>query len=155
MQSDLEGRAAHSAEIQMRAKEQMAAIGITEQLIDDLVERFYAKIKEHETLGAVFNQHIQNRWPEHMTKMKQFWTALAFKTGSYGGKPVQAHFGVQGISSELFPQWLHTFHLTLEDSNISDEAQQWFYSTAERIAKSLTLSLFYNPAFDDPKRQRE
>jgi hemoglobin len=25
--------------------------------------------------------------------------------------------------------------------------------TAERIAKSLTLSLFYNPALDDPQRK--
>jgi hemoglobin len=28
----------------------------------------------------------------------------------------------------------------------------WFMATAERIARSLTLSLFYNPALDDPHR---
>ncbi|MFN7091574.1 MAG: globin, partial [Allorhizobium sp.] len=27
----------------------------------------------------------------------------------------------------------------------------WFMASAERIAKSLVLSLFYNPAFDDPR----
>ena len=28
-------------------------------------------------------------------------------------------------------------------------------ATAERIARSLTLSLFYNPALDDPSRARD
>ena len=152
MQSDLEGRAAHTAETQARAKEKMRMIGVTPESIEELVESFYARIRNHETLGLVFNAHIQNRWPEHMQRMKLFWTALAFKTGSYGGKPVQAHYGIQGITPELFPQWLQAFRQTLQESNFSDEAQEWFYLTAERIAKSLTLSLFYNPAFDDPNR---
>jgi hemoglobin len=152
MQSDLEGRAAHNAEIQARAREQMMAIGVTPESVEDLVESFYARIRNHETLGLVFNSHIQDRWPEHMQRMKQFWNALAFKTGSYGGKPVQAHYGIHGITPELFPQWLQAFRLTLQESNMSEQAQEWFYLTAERIAKSLTLSLFYNPAFDDPNR---
>lgn len=41
--------------------------------------------------------------------MKQFWTAIAFKNGSYGGKPVQAHLGVQGMSAELFLNGSHFF----------------------------------------------
>jgi hemoglobin len=151
MQSDLEGRAANSAAIQQRAAEHMASIGVTPEFIDSLVEAFYLRIQQHETLGEVFDAHIQSRWPEHMARMKLFWNALAFKTGSYSGRPVQAHLNVHGLTPELFPQWLQLFRLTLEDNKASEEAREWFYATAERIAKSLTLSLFYNPALDDPK----
>jgi hemoglobin len=151
MQSDLIGRAANTAEIQRRSKEQMAAIGVTPETVEELVDAFYLRVQRHETLGPVFNAHIQDQWPEHMAQMKLFWIALAFKTGSYGGRPVQAHMRVVGITPDLFPQWLQLFRLTLEERNLSAEACDWFYTTAERIAKSLTLSLFYNPAMDDPR----
>jgi hemoglobin len=154
MQDKIEGRAANSAAIQMRALEQMTSIGITPLLIDQFVEAFYVRVQKHETLGPVFNTHIQDRWPEHLSRMKLFWNALAFKTGSYGGRPVQAHLGVHGIEPELFLQWLQLFRLTLEDLNVTKHAQDWFNSTAERIARSLTLSLFYNPALDDPQRSK-
>jgi hemoglobin len=90
-----------------------------------------------------------------MDKMKRFWSSIAFKNGAYGGKPVQAHVGVQGIAPDLFPEWLTLFSQTLDDIAPTDEAKAWFMATAERIAKSLTLSLFYNPAMDDPARQGE
>ena len=85
--------------------------------------------------------------------MKRFWSAVAFKNGAYGGKPVQAHLGVQNMTPDLFPQWLELFSKTLADIAPGQPAHDWFMATAERIAKSLTLSLFYNPALDDPARK--
>lgn len=155
MSNELSGRAANSAAIQQRAAEHMAAIGVTPELIEALVDTFYARIQSHETLGVVFGNHIEDRWAEHLARMKEFWKALAFKTGNYSGRPVQAHLKVEGITPELFPQWLRLFSSTLEDIEASPEAKEWFYNTAERIAKSLTLSLFYNPALDDPRRSKE
>lgn len=147
---ELTGRAAVSAEIQAKAKAQMARIGITKIFLEQLVDEFYVRIKSHKTLGPVFNDHIGEHWTEHLDKMKQFWLSLAFKSGSYGGKPVQAHLHVNNITPELFPQWLQLFDSTLDDLAPSKEAHEWLYATAERIAKSLTLSLFYNPAIDAP-----
>lgn len=151
MQNELQARAAHNAEVQKRAAQSMAEIGITPEFINRFVDTFYAGIRIHQTLGPVFNDHIKDRWADHLARMKQFWSALAFKTGDYGGRPVQAHMGVHGISPELFPQWLQLFHRTLDESDASQEAKHWFGATAERIARSLTLSLFYNPALDAPK----
>ena len=71
-----------------------------------------------------------------------------------GWDAVQAHLGVKGMSAELFPQWLALFSATLDDIAPSKEAHDWFMETAERIARSLTLSLFYNPAMDDPALMR-
>ncbi len=154
MQEDVAARAANSAEIQDRAEKAMAEIGVDAGFIDLLVETFYGRVLEHSTLGPVFDARLAGRWPEHMARMKQFWTAVAFKNGGYGGKPVQAHLGVKGMSAELFPQWLTLFSATLDDIAPSKEAHDWFMETARRIARSLTLSLFYNPAMDDPALKR-
>ncbi|MNT79652.1 hypothetical protein D3C72_2190060 [compost metagenome] len=85
--------------------------------------------------------------------MKAFWASVAFKNGAYGGKPVQAHHGVAGVTEGLFIEWLALFDQTLVDMEATDEARAWFMATAERIARSLVLALFYNPALDDPARR--
>jgi hemoglobin len=148
--NDLEGRAAHIAAIRDRAEAEMKSIGIDAEFIDRLVETFYGRVLAHPDLGPVFDARLSGRWPEHMAKMKSFWSAVAFRNGAYGGKPVQAHQGVQNMTPALFPKWLALFSETLDDVAPNDQAKAWFMATAERIAKSLTLSLFYNPALDDP-----
>lgn len=145
-------RAAHSAAMQERAERDMARMGVDAAFISRLVETFYDRIRKHDMLGPVFDNRLSGRWPEHMEKMKSFWSSVAFKTGAYGGKPVQAHMGVGGMSADLFPQWLTLFSQTLDEIAPTGQAHAWFMQTADRIARSLTLSLFYNPAFDDPAR---
>jgi hemoglobin len=153
MDTELQGRAAHVAAIRERAEADMMAIGVDAAFIDRLVETFYGRVLAHRELGPVFDTKLAGRWPEHMAKMKSFWSSVAFRNGAYGGKPVQAHLGVASMSPGLFPQWLALFSATLDDIAPTAEAKQWFMVTAERIAKSLTLSLFYNPALDDPQRK--
>lgn len=149
---DLIGRAAHRAEITARAEAQMAAMGVDAAFLDSLVETFYGRIQTHPNLGPVFERRLTGRWPEHLAKMKAFWASVAFKNGAYGGKPVQAHQGVEGVTEGLFVEWLALFNATLVDLEATEEARAWFMATAERIARSLVLALFYNPAFDDPVR---
>jgi hemoglobin len=154
MNNELQGRAAHVAGIRERAEAEMTAIGIDEAFIGLLVETFYGRVLSHPELGPVFDARLSGRWPEHMEKMKSFWSAVAFRSGAYGGKPVQAHLGVANMTPELFPKWLELFAATLDDVAPNKEAKAWFMATAERIARSLTLSLFYNPALDDPALKR-
>ncbi|MBB3655890.1 hemoglobin [Rhizobium sp. BK650] len=153
MKSEIQGRAAHVAAIRERAEAEMKEIGVDEAFISKLVETFYGRVLAHPELGPVFDARLSGRWPEHMDKMKSFWSAVAFRSGAYGGKPVQAHLGVANMTPELFPKWLALFSATLSDLAPTPEARDWFMATAERIAKSLTLSLFYNPALDDPARK--
>ncbi|WP_037084937.1 group III truncated hemoglobin [Neorhizobium vignae] len=150
MSDELQGRAAHIAAIRERAEAEMKAIGIDAAFIGTLVDTFYGRILAHPELGPVFDERLSGRWPEHMAKMKSFWSSVAFRNGAYGGKPVQAHLGVANMTPELFPKWLELFAATLDDIAPSPEAKAWFMATADRIARSLTLSLFYNPALDDP-----
>jgi hemoglobin len=147
MTMELSGR----AEITARAEAQMAAMGVDAAFIDLLVDTFYGHIRQHPDLGPVFEGRLAGRWPEHMVKMKSFWSSIAFKTGAYGGKPVQAHQGVDGMAEGLFRQWLQLFSDTLVEIGATEDIHGWFMTSAQRIAKSLVLSLFYNPAFDDPR----
>jgi hemoglobin len=153
MNTELQGHAAHVAGIRERAEDDMRRIGVDAAFIDQLVESFYGRIKDHPRLGPVFDTRLSGHWPDHMEKMKRFWSSVALRSGAYGGKPVQAHLGVEGMAPDLFPEWLALFSATLDDIAPSREAHAWFIATAERIAKSLTLSLFYNPALDDPARK--
>ena len=50
--------------------------------------------------------------------MKSFWSSVAFRSGAYGGKPVQAHVGVANLTPDLFPQWLALFSATLDDPRL-------------------------------------
>lgn len=154
MSSELQARAANSAAIRQRAESEMNAIGVTPEFIRDLVQTFYGRVLAHPQLGPVFDARLSGRWPEHIERMIAFWTSIAFKTGAYGGKPVQAHLGVASMTPDLFPNWLDLFAATLEDVAPSAEAKAWFMATADRIARSLTLALFYNPALDDPTRHQ-
>ena len=153
MENELQARAAHSAEISNRADAEMQALGINRALLSAVVDTFYARVSEHPELGPVFNARLSGRWSEHTLKMKSFWSAVAFHDGSYGGKPVQAHLGVANLTPELFPKWLELFETTLDNVVTNEDAKAWFMATAERIARSLTISLFYNPALDDPNRR--
>ena len=152
MENEIQARAAHLAGIREKAEAEMTRMGIDAAFIDRLVDTFYGRVQAHPRLGPVFDGRLAGRWSVHMEKMKRFWSSIAFKNGAYGGKPVQAHLGVEGMAADLFPEWLTLFSETLAEIAPSKEARDWFMATAERIAKSLTLSLFYNPALDDPAR---
>lgn len=154
MSDELQGRAANSAAIRLRAEREMSAIGITPDFIRHLVQTFYGRVLAHPQLGPVFDARLSGRWPEHIERMVSFWTSIAFKSGAYGGKPVQAHLGIENMTPNLFPLWLELFAATLDDIAPNAEAKTWFMATADRIARSLTLALFYNPAIDDPMRRQ-
>lgn len=143
-------RSIHMAAARQRVEADMNAIGINETFIGELVDTFYGRVLAHPELGPVFDARLSGRWPDHLVKMKSFWSSVALRSGAYGGKPVQAHTGVANLTPELFAKWLELFAATLDDIAPSKAARDWFMATAARIAQSLTLSLFYNPALDDP-----
>lgn len=146
MLPDQQERAAHRAEAEAKAAADMAAIGIDPPFLDHLVETFYGRIQLHPVLGPVFEAKLHGRWPEHLAKMKLFWQAIALRNGAYSGRPVPAHLGVSGLNEPLFAEWLAVFDATLEDIAPSRQARDFLMTSAERIARSLILSIFHNPA---------
>ena len=129
-----------------------ATIGISEEFIGRLVETFYGRIRADVVLGPIFETAIQDRWPTHLAKMKEFWSSIAFVNGRYSGKPMQAHAKLlPELQPWHFEIWLRLFRETVDEIAPTPEAAAFFISRSERIAESLQLGLFYRPDQLAPK----
>ncbi len=124
---------------------QAQALGIDEAYISVLVDNFYARVRAHEVLGPVFDGVIGEHWPEHLAKLKAFWSSVALSSGRYSGRPVPAHMALQEIRPEHFALWLELFRQTLADTAPGEPAARFFMERAERIGASLKLALFGLP----------
>ncbi|MBL4598573.1 MAG: group III truncated hemoglobin [Rhizobiaceae bacterium] len=133
------------AEIQTRAAE----MGIDDEYISCLVETFYNRVKEDKILGPIFAKNISN-WDVHLPKMKDFWSSVALHSSRYSGQPVPAHVKLASeVEPRHFTLWLALFKQTLKDTAPSEAAIPYFMERAERIAQSLQLSMFGDPALPE------
>ena len=115
---------------------------ITEALIRHLVHSFYARIRQDEELGPIFNRVIGGNWDKHLATMVDFWSSVSLGTGRYTGKPHAAHRNL-GLSPEHFERWLEIFRQTALD--VCPEAADFFLDRANRIADSLQIGLNIGP----------
>ena len=127
---------------------QANAYGIDEAFISLLVESFYSKVRADEELGPIFDNVIKDNWAEHLGKMKQFWGAIALKTGAYHGRPMPAHMRLKNVTPAHFEKWLALFAENLEEISPTPEAKAFFNDRAQNIARSLMMGMFYNPGLD-------
>ena len=115
---------------------------MNEKQLAVLVDRFYAKVREDEVLGPVFNGAIAD-WPEHLEKLTAFWSSVMLTTGRYKGQPMVAHMKHKAtIEPAMFDRWLGLWRETVRES-LSEPAASAIIVKAERIAESLQLGLFF------------
>lgn len=120
------------------------ASGIDEAGLARLVDAFYARVRSDERLGPIFNDAVHD-WPEHLEKLKDFWSSVMLASGRYKGQPVPAHLKHKGrITAELFQHWLTLWGQTTEELMPPPSAAA-LQSKAARIAESLQLALFFRP----------
>ncbi len=117
---------------------------ISEEMIAQLVSRFYEKVRKDERLGPIFDTVIGDNWDEHLPKMNDFWSSVTRMTGRYKGKPMVKHLKLKQVRPEDFDIWLSLFRETANDQLAPDIADI-FITRAERIAESLKLGMFYLP----------
>lgn len=79
-----------------------------------LVDTFYDKVREDKLIGPVFNDRIQNRWPQHLAKMYTFWQTILLGEHTYYGTPFPPHAQLP-IEKEHFERWLSLFSQTLNE----------------------------------------
>lgn len=76
--------------------------------IDDiklLVNDFYSKIREDDMLAIIFNDKIQDRWPQHLEKMYRFWQTVLLNESTYEGAPFPPHAQLP-VSQKHFERWV-------------------------------------------------
>jgi hemoglobin len=134
----------HALAAREKVRADAAALGIDEAFIDRLVEEFYARVRRHTRLGPVFDGAVHD-WPDHLAKLKSFWASVALHSGSYSGRPMQAHLKVPAIEPAHFGEWLYLFEQTLRDLAPDEGAVEYFMVRAHRIGESLKLGLFFKP----------
>jgi hemoglobin len=110
--------------------------------LEQLVNEFYARVRNDAELGPVFNDAIQD-WPEHLGKLAAFWSSVMLTSGRYKGQPVPAHMKHIGrITPALFQRWLMLWTETT-DALMAPAAAQALQDKAARIAESLQLAMFF------------
>ena len=66
--------------------------------------QFYADVRQHQVIGPIFNAKIQN-WPEHVSKIAEFWARAIGGPSSYTGQMPLKHLAL-GLEEKHFAAWL-------------------------------------------------
>ena len=115
---------------------------MTEELLSILVDQFYAKVREDEVLGPIFNGAIAD-WPEHLGKLSAFWSSVMLTSGRYKGSPMASHLKHSGaIRPAMFDRWLQLWRQTARET-LDEHGAANVIAKAERIAESLQLGMFF------------
>mgnify|MGYP003638435326 FL=1 len=94
----------------------------TRKDVSFLVHEFYGKIRKDSLLGPIFNSHIPDeKWPEHLLKLTDFWETNLFGVAKFKGNPTQKHIAVDRnlnhtTSQTHFGQWLLLWFETLDEN---------------------------------------
>tara|TARA_R100001369_G_scaffold92659_1_gene138984 strand:+ start:4266 stop:4664 length:399 start_codon:yes stop_codon:yes gene_type:complete len=89
------------------------------QDVNLLVVSFYAKIREHEILGPIFNGIIKD-WDSHLELLTDFWESQLLLKRKYIGNPIAVHQEVDKkmnhtITPEHFGLWLNEWFATIDE----------------------------------------
>lgn len=111
---------------------------LTEQQLADLVDVFYERVRQHPTLGPVFNAAVDD-WPEHKRLLTSFWCSVALGARTYRGNPMAKHRG-HPIDAAHFEEWLALWRETATERLDEAHARQ-MCEYADRIGRSLRYGL--------------
>lgn len=79
-----------------------------------LVDTFYGKVREDKLIGSIFDERIQDRWPQHLAKMYTFWQTVLLGEHTYYGSPFPPHAQLP-VEQIHFERWLALFSETLSE----------------------------------------
>ncbi|KIC03059.1 globin [Flavobacterium sp. JRM] len=88
-----------------------------------LVNTFYAKVQKDELIGSIFNEKIQEKWPEHLEKMYRFWQTILLEEHTYSGSPFPPHKHLP-VDQSHFNRWMEIFTKTVDGLFIGIVAEE-------------------------------
>lgn len=117
---------------------------VTEPALARLVATFYGRVRQDDLIGPLFNDAVED-WPEHLSKLADFWSSVMLTTGRYKGNPVIKHVKhVARITPEMFARWLAIWRDTTAEL-LPPAAAAQLQDKAARIAESLQLAIRFRP----------
>ncbi|MBS1580399.1 MAG: group III truncated hemoglobin [Bacteroidetes bacterium] len=106
-----------------------------------LVDSFYGKVREDDMLKDIFNNIIQNRWPQHLEKMYSFWQTVLLDEYTYNGTPFPPHAKLP-VEEEHFTRWLQLFNATVDEYFVGEKATRAKWQ-GERMAEMFLNKIRY------------
>ena len=88
-----------------------------------LVNTFYGKVRADDLIGPIFNDVIQDRWPEHLEKMYRFWQTVLLGEHTYFGSPFVPHADLP-VDHQHFERWMGLFEPTVDELFSGEKAQE-------------------------------
>ncbi|WP_414463573.1 group III truncated hemoglobin [Hyphomicrobium sp. DY-1] len=119
------------------------AVGVTESMIAEVVNAFYARIRSDDSLGPIFERVIGENWDHHLSKMRDFWSSVLLMSGRFHGTPMAAHIKLGDLEPHHFKIWLDLFEKTVTEI-CPLEAAALFVMKANMIAQSLQLGIAHH-----------
>lgn len=107
--------------------------------IKRMVDLFYGKVRKDKLIGPIFNEKIQNHWPEHLSKLYSFWQGLLLGERTYTGFPFPPHAQLP-INKLHFDRWLTLFTETVNElfvGPVADEAKDRAYRIGDTFQEKL------------------
>lgn len=120
----------------------------TERDIRLIVDAFYEGIERDPRLGRFFEGLDM---PAHLPRMYAFWSSVVFHTGTYRGRPFDAHLRLEGLTADHFTHWVERFHATV-DAHFHGSRSDTMKTKATQIATVFQVKLGLWDASDSPKR---
>jgi hemoglobin len=115
--------------------------GLDDGAIRAVVDEFYARARRDDVIGPVFNRIIPDaEWPDHLSKIADFWSSMLLGTGRYNGRPMPKHMAIPDLSDAHFMRWLRLFRETVEEICPPDIAAL-FVERSERIGNSFRMNI--------------
>jgi hemoglobin len=88
-----------------------------------LVNTFYDKVRADGSLAPIFNNQIQDRWPQHLEKMYTFWQTLLLDEHTYFSSPFPPHAKLP-VDHQHFQQWVTLFSETIRELFSGEKAEE-------------------------------
>jgi hemoglobin len=129
-----------------KIREPMNTIGSRKDVLL-LVNTFYSKIRKDDLLGPIFNSHISpDQWPEHSSKLTDFWETNLFGIAKFKGNPTQKLLKVDenlnySIGQQHFWKWLNLWVETIEELFSGARAKKAIYM-ARKMATGQYIALW-------------
>lgn len=116
----------------------MLANEVTRENVDDMVQKFYAKLLKDDVVGPFFTRKLgddmnNHKWPEHLRTLGRFWVTMMTGQKGYGGDPLAAHMFLGQLTRESFERWLEHFRETVDECYEPEIADK-FYKKADILA---------------------
>lgn len=111
---------------------------ISREEIDNLVDRFYAKVRLDPEIGPIFNATIDD-WPAHLSLLKDFWSTVLLTERRYKGDPLAKHLEL-ALDPPHFARWLALFAETAREV-MSPQGAEMVIAKSQRIAENFKSAI--------------